>query len=341
MSLKSFKEEIIQTSDSWGVSFAAAQIGSGVRYHLLEKTELWVQPVQLCDVDLEACAQAAARALDLRPGEIMVTDAIANRLTFDILIPTIDSGQIVAREKALLKELSRVPGLSVTDHTEAHSDGILGLISLDEEEGRRTVDRSQAMGMGIHNRIKKRAIIFSTGTEVSTGQIRDTNTPFLVRAFIREGYQVAKGPTLEDEISLIARTLRRAAGEGYGVAVTTGGIGAEGKDRTLEALQTIDPDASLPYVLKFEPGNGRHQKDGVRIGVGTLGATLIISLPGPHDEVRLAWPVLNRGLKLNWDKWELAANLAAALREKFMARTTTAHPGFDQGISEGVKNGVE
>jgi molybdopterin biosynthesis enzyme MoaB len=311
-----------------------------MEYRLLEKTELWVKPVRLVEADLGACSKAAAKALGLRPHEIMVTDAIEDRLTFDVLVPTIQAEQIVARQRSLLDALNEVPGVIIDDQTEVHSDGILGLISLDETTREEVLKRTRAIGAKLADRIRKRALVFPTGTEVLVGQIRDTNTPYLVRALQREGYHAAAGPTLEDNAEMIAKAFRLSAEEGYGLLISTGGIGAEGKDQTLEALHRMDPEASLPYILRFKKGQGRHHKSGVRIGVGHLGDVLIVSLPGPHDEVCLAWPVLKQGLKEDWDKEVLAENLAEVLRHKFVARSGDRHIPSEHIIEE-VTDGTE
>ena len=65
-----------------------------MEYRLLEKTELWVKPVVLSGADLDACARVAAEALGLKGDEVMVTDAMGDNLTFDILIPTIQAGSL-------------------------------------------------------------------------------------------------------------------------------------------------------------------------------------------------------------------------------------------------------
>lgn len=292
-----------------------------LEYRLLEKTEIWVSPVRLNGADLGVCAEVAANVLGLSPGNIMVTDVFEDRLTLDILVPTIRAEQILARKQELLTALGAVPGVRITDETDIHSDGILGLISLDEKRGQELLERSQAIGAQIAEHIQRQSMVFATGQEILAGQIRDTNTPFLMEALEEEGYQVAKGPTLEDKAETIARAFRWAAEDGYGLLITTGGIGAEGKDQTLEALARVDPHASMPYILKFQKGQGRHQKDGVRIGVGLLAQTLIVCLPGPHDEVRLAWPVLREGMRAKRDKEVLAECLANCLRSKFLARS--------------------
>jgi molybdenum cofactor synthesis domain-containing protein len=277
--------------------------------------------VVLSGADLDACAKVAAEALGLKDDEVMVTDAMGDTLTLDILVPTIQAEQIVARKETLLRLFRRVSGLRILKETEVHSDGVLGLISLEEQTGKEMLDRSRAMGAEIAERIRKRSMLCATGQEVLAGQIIDTNTPFLKDALELEGYQVTGGSTLADEAGAIARAFRQAAEDAYGLMITTGGIGAEGKDQTLEALGRVDPHAAMPYILKFQKGEGRHHRDGVRIGVGTLEPTLIICLPGPHDEVRLTWPVLRKGLNEGWDREALAGALADVLRRKFLERS--------------------
>ncbi len=297
---------------------------TGLEYRLLEKTELWISPVELQRADLTLCARAAARVLGLSPDEIMVTDVLEDRVTLDILVPTVQADRIVAREKDLLEALASVPGIHVKADTRVHSDGILGLISLDEAQGKEVLERSRAMVSEIAEHIRKRAVVFATGREVLKGQIQDTNTPFLIAALRSEGYHASQGGILEDKVSAIVGAFRRAAERGYGLILTTGGIGAEGKDQTLEALAEVDLRASLPRILEFHRGQGRHAKDAVRIGVGLFKQTRIVCLPGPHDEVLLAWPVLLEGLNADQNEKVLAEAIAAALRQKFLARSS--HP---------------
>jgi molybdenum cofactor synthesis domain-containing protein len=300
-----------------------------LEYRLLEKTELWVKPVVLSGADLDACARVAAEALGLKGNEVMVTDAMGDTLTLDILVPTIRAEQIVARKEMLLNLLKGVSGVQILEETEVHSDGVLGLISLEEQTGKEMLERSRAMGTEIAERIRKRSMVCSTGREVLAGQILDTNTPFLMDALELEGYQVTRGKTLNDHAGTISRAFRQAAEDAYGLLITTGGIGAEGKDQTLEALGSVDPQAMMPYILKFKKGEGRHHRDGVRIGVGVLEPTLIVCLPGPHDEVQLSWPILRNGLNEGWNKKNLAGALADVLRRKFLDRSgrNQAHSG--------------
>ncbi|MFH1241071.1 MAG: molybdopterin-binding protein [Pseudomonadota bacterium] len=293
-----------------------------MKYNLFEKTELWISPIKLNEVDLGECARASAEVLGLDPDEIMVTDVLEDSLTLDVLVPIVEAEKIVGRGKDLLAALASIPGVHITPETQIHSQGILGFIALDEELGKEVLDRSRKMSAQIEERIRRRCLIFASGNEILSGQIRDTNTPFLIDALRSEGYNVSEGPTLEDRAVVIARVFRESAANGYGLLITTGGIGAEGKDQTLEALSTVDPHANMPYIMKFHKGHGRHQKEGVRIGVGVLNGTLIVCLPGPHDELQLAWPVLREGLKHQWGKEVLAESLAKKLRHKFLSRNT-------------------
>jgi len=292
-----------------------------MEYSLLEKTELWIKPVILSEADLDGCGRAGAQALGLKNEEIMVTDAIGDTLTMDILVSTIKADQIVARKEALLRLLNEVPGVKILDETDVHSNGVLGLINLDKETGQEMLDRTRKMSAQIAECIPKRCMVCATGREVLASEIKDTNTPYLMEELEHAGYQVTRGPTLQDDAGIIGRAMRQAAEDGYGLMITTGGIGAEGKDQTLTALARMDPKARMPTILRFQKGQGRHHRDSVRIGVGTLEPTLVICLPGPHDEVRLSWPVLSEGMEKGWDKDTLAEALANVLRRKFLAQS--------------------
>ncbi len=107
---------------------------------------------------------------------------------------------------------------------------------------------------------------------------------------------VDKGEVLKDDLTSFSTKLRKAAEQAYGVCITTGGVGAENKDYSVEAIQILDPNACTPYIAKFETGHGRHSKDGIRIGVGQEGMTTFIALPGPNDEVALCIDTVVEGL---------------------------------------------
>lgn len=300
-----------------------------MRYNLLEKTELWISPLRLRDADLGACAQAAASVLGLPPDQVMVTDAQENHLVFDVLSPTVEASRIVARKDDLLSALAAVAGVELEPGTDVHSDGILGLISLGPAEGKEVLARTRQMRDELVERLARRAKVFPTGTEVIAGHIKDTNTPYLLENLRAIGFTAAGSAPLPDNADRIAGALRAAVEQGYGLVITTGGVGAEGKDQSVEALLSLDPDATAPYVLKFKRGQGRHAKDGVRLAVGRLGSSILVTLPGPHDEVELTWPVLAQGLRQGWSEPRLAEGLAEALRHKFINHQHTHAHGVD------------
>jgi molybdenum cofactor synthesis domain-containing protein len=291
--------------------------------NLFEKTELRIENISLCGVNLNDVAAAAAEVLGLDRDEVLVTDALNDTLTIDIMRKTIDAHQLVGKQEQLFQQLSQIPGVEITDRTTICSEGMLGWIALEEPGAKEALERSEKMAAEIRKAIAKRVIVFSTGFEVSSGQIEDTNKPTIAKRLEAEGYTVNEGATLQDDKHLIAAALREAIESGgYGLIVTTGGVGAEKKDQTVEAVLSLDPEASTPYISKYEQGTGRHHKDGVRIAVGAVSDSVIVALPGPNDEVRSSLEILIDGLQNSHNKELLAEllaeNLRTILREKMM-----------------------
>jgi molybdenum cofactor synthesis domain-containing protein len=167
--------------------------------------------------------------------------------------------------------------------------------------------------------------VFPTGFELKQGLIEDTNTPYLKKLLEERGYTVTVGEIMEDSTEDVYEKLDEALSRGYGLILTTGGVGAEDKDHTVEGIMMLDRQAATPYIVKFQQGTGRHVKDGVRIGVGREGPSLMVSLPGPHDEVEAAAPVLIRGLEEEWPKEVLAERLASVLADKWRRKGLGHH----------------
>ncbi len=193
---------------------------------------------------------------------------------------------------------------------------MLGWIALDEAAAIDSLQKSEKMVSDILNNISKRVIVFSSGAEVANKEIEDTNTPAIKKCLEAEGYKVFSGEVLKDDKLFISAKLRESADlGGYGVIITTGGVGAEDKDHTVEAIKLIDPEAATPYICHFKIGTGRHVKDGVKIAVGEYNDTRIIALPGPNDEVNASLIPMIDGLKIKTGKQDLAENIAANLRQ--------------------------
>jgi|Deesub1362A_J573_1020465.scaffolds.fasta_scaffold01434_5 molybdenum cofactor synthesis domain-containing protein len=287
--------------------------------NLLGKTELWIKNITLNNVDLSEIARVVSETLKLGKEEVLVTDAGEDYIVIDILRNTLEAENIYGKKKELLNKLKNILGVKVSEETTIHSEGVLGFIELDNEVAREVIIKTNEILVNLLQKISRRCIIFSTGEEVRKGIVKDTNSPYIKERLKKEGFNVDIGPVLPDDTDLIASTLMNAVDDGYGLIITTGGVGAESKDRTIEALKKVDPEAATPYIMKFHRGTGRHEKDGVKIGVGNVGRSLIVSLPGPNDEVMLCMETLVEGLKKGMNKYELAGRVAKTLKNKYVS----------------------
>jgi molybdenum cofactor synthesis domain-containing protein len=285
--------------------------------NLLEKTELWIEGVALQGTRLDDLAAAVAEVLELASREVMVVDVREDHLVLDIRRPILRAKQIAGKGEKILRRISGIPGVVLSERAQVHSEGALGWVALDAEESREALEKSARMGMEIRERVAKRALIFSTGFEVQRGMIADTNFPLIAERLQREGYAVKFGGILADEAGTIAYRLQRALDEGFGLILTTGGVGAEEKDCTVEGLLRVDPQAATPYVLKFEVGTGRHVKDGVRIAVGQVGITWLVALPGPTREVQAGLERLLESFGKGLGKAAAAEHVASGIRAQW------------------------
>lgn len=285
--------------------------------NLLEKTELKIYGLKLHNVNLNQVAGTAAAVLGLPEQEVLVVDVRKDHICLDILAKSVDMSRIAGREKSLLAQLAAIDGLELTADAYIDSAGIMGLIGCEEAQAQEITDRTQAVADEITRNILSRALVYATGFEVQNGMIEDTNSPYLIGLLSTLGYKAEFGGILEDDASVIAHKLREGAERGFGLVITTGGVGAEDKDFSVEALDRIDRQAAMPWIVKFEAGTGRHVKEGVRIAVGQAGLTTYISLPGPHDEVVAAGAVLQNHCKTSQiEKTALANDIARVLRDK-------------------------
>ena len=292
-----------------------------VELNLLEKTELRIHGLELSSVNLNELAARVVQVLELPANQVLVIDVREDHVCLDLLTPKINIRQIAGREQAVLKALTLMDGLTVGENARIDSSGILGLIAYDQNEALEIAALSQKMGSEIESNILRRALVFATGFEVKKEMIEDTNSPFLIDLLQKQGYAAEFGGILDDDLDIIANKLMEATERGFGLVITTGGVGAEDKDFSVEAMNRIDRQAATPWIVKYEQGTGRHVKAGVRIGVGQYGLTTLINLPGPHDEVRVAAPILqahcNRGFI---DKELLASDLVQVLRAKLSSK---------------------
>lgn len=302
----------------------------GMQWDLLEKTIFWIEGIDLHGTDLGSLASAAAAALDLEYGEVMVVDVRPGKVAFDVLRREISPESVVGKEKKLLRSLKEVPGVCLGADGAVHSEGVLGFITLESREAAGMLAVSAAMTAEVGRKVSRRVLVFASGSELLEEKIRDTNSPYLIETLSAAGHSVNFGGILRDELGSVVASLEDAIGQGFGLVITTGGVGAEDKDVNIEAILRLDPQAHTPWILKFTPDMRRHHKEGVRIAVGRVGVCRLVALPGPHEEVRLAGTVLLKGLERGASDEDLAETLAEALRKRWKAKMTKGI-GFPHG----------
>ena len=211
-----------------------------LKLELFEKREIWVKPVRMRNVDLDAVAEKVSQVLNLRKREVMVVDVREDVLTLDIMRDAVEAQDIIGKRETLLRALAEIPGVTLTPDTIIHSEGILGLIDIDDQKlAKKVLKRMERMGRQISERIQKRAVIFSSGPEIQNGLIQDTNTPYIRKRLTEEGFTVTTGIVLDDNTESIASALAAATNEGFGIIVTTGGVGAEHKDRMIGSSRSV------------------------------------------------------------------------------------------------------
>ena len=288
-----------------------------MEWDLLEKTTFWVEGVELESANLEAVAEAAARALGLPAGEVMVVDVRPGLVAFDILRKRILAESVAGKGTGIIANLSGVAGVRVSDQASVHSEGVLGFLAIDPDTAPDVISRSAQIGRGVAEAIRKRACVFATGSEVIAGKIEDTNSPFLVGSLRAAGFKAEFGGIIADSTPAAVAALESALMRGFGLLITTGGVGAESKDHSIEAILKIDPKAATAWILKFTPDMKRHHKEGVRIAVGRSGISRIIALPGPHAEVRAGCRALIEAISRGHDDSALAESIASAVRRRW------------------------
>ncbi|ODQ85376.1 molybdopterin-binding protein [Mycolicibacterium holsaticum] len=282
---------------------------------LLDKTEVWVRGVVLEGANLGRLAVTAARALSLDPESVFVTDARDDHVVFDVLQPRMELASIVGREPDLLAALAEVPGVVVAGGASVHSRGVIGMIGTPPAQVERTLVQAEQTDQRLRQYVSSRVAVVSTGPEVVSGGIEDTNAAAVAEVMAAAGFEVTAAGAVDDDDDAILGRVLRLVSDGFGVIITTGGVGAEDKDRTIESLQRADPELATAILTTYAVGHGRHVKPHVQVGVGQIQWTRVIALPGPTREVRAALPVVVRSLQEHWSNARLADQIAEVLKQ--------------------------
>jgi len=281
---------------------------------LIDKSELWVTGLRCVGVDLAELADAAAHALGLPGRSVFVTDVRSDRVVFDVLVPVVRLEDVAGREGVLLSALAAVVGVHLAADAGVHSRGVLGVLGAPPDEAEALVARAGELESRLRAYVARRVSVVSTGPEVRSGEIRDTNVEAVREALAAAGYEVTAGGVVDDNETAIAGRVARLLEDGFGVVITTGGVGAEDKDHTIEALELIVPDLATAVLATYEAGHGRHVKPDVRVAAGRLRDAVVVALPGPTREVRAALPALIAALDAGANSADLAEAVAAPIR---------------------------
>lgn len=288
-----------------------------MEWELLEKTTFWIDDIDLDKANLGQVAEVTAKALGLMPEEVMVVDVRLGLIAFDVLKQKVQAEAVTGKGEEILQSLAALPGVVVGAKAAIHSEGVLGFIALDPREAEEVLEAAAEQARQVSQAVARRAIVFASGAEVIAGKIEDTNSPYILQQLESHGFKTRFGGILEDNAKAAAAGIEKALEAGYGLIITTGGVGAEDKDYSIEAVLRLDPQAYTPWILKFTPDYHRHHKEGVRIAVGQVGIAILVALPGPHEEARLGCDRLLEGLDRGLSAPELADVIVGALRERW------------------------
>jgi molybdenum cofactor synthesis domain-containing protein len=132
-----------------------------------------------------------------------------------------------------------------------------------------------------------RAAVITVSDRSHGGERHDSSGPLLASLLAYLGFAVSDVVVVPDEAPRIAEAVRAAAGK-HQLVVTTGGTGLSPRD--------VTPDAVLPLLDREVPGIAEalrlENRDAVpttilsRAVAGTIGATLVVTLPGSNGGVR-------------------------------------------------------
>jgi nicotinamide-nucleotide amidase len=164
-------------------------------------------------------------------------------------------------------------------------------------------------------RIIRTAVLLAVGSELTTGETRDTNGGELARALAGSGVQVRRILALPDDLALVTAAFGDALSS-VDLVVTTGGLGPTPDDLTREALAAavgevpvVDPeleawlrdlfarrgvpllDVNLKQAWRIPSSTAIPNPNGTAPGwwVDRPDGRAAVLLPGPPREMRAMW----------------------------------------------------
>ncbi|WP_018634739.1 MogA/MoaB family molybdenum cofactor biosynthesis protein [Parafrankia elaeagni] len=133
-----------------------------------------------------------------------------------------------------------------------------------------------------------RALVVTVSDRAHRGVYPDRSGPLLVEALAALGFAVPAAVIVPDEQAEITSVIRAAADAGTDLVVTTGGTGLGPRDVTPEATRGL-LERELPGLAEALRAAGRDKVPTAVLSrglAGTVGATLVVNLPGSTGGVR-------------------------------------------------------
>jgi molybdenum cofactor synthesis domain-containing protein len=286
---------------------------------LFDKTEIWLTGVTTRGARLPDVAAAAASVLSIGANEVFVTDVRGDHIVLDLLTPRVRLEDVIGRSDDLLAGVGAVAGVAVAADAAVHSRGVLGILGAPSDQVDDILVTASALEANLRAYVARRIAVVSTGTEMQDGRVHDTNVEAIEDLAGAAGYEVSFGGVVGDDERAIAGRVARLVEDGYGIVITTGGVGAEDKDRTVEGLQLLAPDLATAVLASYVVGHGRHVKPDVRVAAGRFDDAVIVALPGPTREVRAAVPALLDALAAGVGSERIAEAVAEPIRALWRA----------------------
>jgi len=141
-----------------------------------------------------------------------------------------------------------------------------------------------------------RARVITVSSRASAGVYPDRGGPVLVSRLSALGIEVDPSPVVVPDGPEVEAALRTAIADGFALIVTTGGTGISPTDQTPEmTLRVIERE--IPGIAEALRAEGRTKVPAAVLSrgvAGTVGAALIVNLPGSPGGVADGMDVLDR-----------------------------------------------
>ena len=133
--------------------------------------------------------------------------------------------------------------------------------------------------------------ILPTGDEIKNGIVRDTDSPMIMSIILREfpDCAVHRASPLNDNLDAISRKIVSCADEGADLIISIGGSGEGSKHSNILAHDYTHH--GMDAVLEEKCSTALYGKNGhmwSRLVCGFYKKTLVINVPGPYEEAKVA-----------------------------------------------------